>query len=770
MALLKNNKEIPRPAGSYLHKTNRNVYIIRPSSGQNSTKAPRITIGKMSDYDDNLMIPNTNFRDLFPDLYEKYYGESVKARPYQLNVGMYALILGIAYKSGLYDCLVDSFGPQYANAILDFAMYSNIEKSNVAMNFQQSMSENALFSDTAWSDSWWSAFFASKMTRNSRLKFLDLWINACKERGEADVWLSVDGSNDDCNAKDCDLAEHGHAKSRRPDTPLVAYITAVSARNGLPLTYFALNGGMIDSKAINDITSFLSGNSIDTNGFILDRSFCTSSTVSLMESLKYDYVLMLKSNTSSHKKMYFRFRDAIRMNVEHILPSGDGSTFGISSGEQMKIFSDSDSTAFIYLYYDAQNGTERAIKMNSKILDAREKLMQDIYDGKDVSVPEGLTDYLQIEIRDKKPVVVINPKSWQENIDAKGFGSIASNKESTPDTVNSIYHLRDYSEKGFAEKKTQLGSRVERVHSTESVENKLFVCFVAGIIRSYIMTACESLEFKTNTMIKEMDRIHVRRITNGPYATVHDESERQKKMLAYFKVNMADLDAIASDINNREKGSNSQTRILKSFEEARKNSKAQDGNDSGDRNDSGIEKPDQTSEDKGGMDTSGANVAKAKHAGGRPKGSKNKKTLEREAEAKKIGRPKGSRNKSTLSRYASSHRGRPKGSLNKKTLERMAQALEQSEPHETTQNQAANSENENKAPVNLASSVEKRKPGRPKGSKDKTTGSNRKGRKPGARNKKYQTMDERLRQLSDDYGRDRQGGRGHESGSEDSEP
>lgn len=81
-----------------------------------------------------------------------------------------------------------------------------------------------------------------------------------------------------------------------------------------------------------------------------------------------------------------------------------------------------------------------------------------------------------------------------------------------------------------------------------------------------------------------------------------------------------------------------------------------------------------------------------KRKAGRPKGSKNKKTLEKEAllenstenQSKQSGRgrPKGSKNKKTLEREAleasnkplAKKRGRPKGSRNKKTLEREAQA------------------------------------------------------------------------------------------------
>ena len=89
---------------------------------------------------------------------------------------------------------------------------------------------------------------------------------------------------------------------------------------------------------------------------------------------------------------------------------------------------------------------------------------------------------------------------------------------------------------------------------------------------------------------------------------------------------------------------------------------------------------------------------KPKRKPGRPKGSRNKKTIERErlaAEAvakgeipaeevkRKPGRPKGSKNKKTLEREARKRaqleqagqkrgRGRPKGSKNKRTLEREA--------------------------------------------------------------------------------------------------
>lgn len=64
------------------------------------------------------------------------------------------------------------------------------------------------------------------------------------------------------------------------------------------------------------------------------------------------------------------------------------------------------------------------------------------------------------------------------------------------------YKSRDVSEKLFRGDKSYLGNRNYRVHSTESVENKIFIEFVALIIRNKIYTS-----------LKDQMRMNKRRIT-----------------------------------------------------------------------------------------------------------------------------------------------------------------------------------------------------------------------------------------------------------------
>lgn len=224
-------------------------------------------------------------------------------------------------------------------------------------------------------------------------------------------------------------------------------------------------------------------------------------------------------------------------------------------------------------------------------------------------------------------------KVYQKALDSKGFCSIASSKEYGAERVDLLYHLRDASEKQFMIMKSQLGFDTTRVHSSESIENKFAVCFAASILRSEIMTACKKLDYDTNQMIREIDRIVLILMTDGCYSAIDNHTKRQKELLREFGIKPDYFKVFADDVNRRMVNPiNSQIHLLP--EEYMAASKKRRGRP--------PKKNKETTEN-----------VESKRSPGRPKGSKNKKTLEREAALDKSelytkrgpGRPKGSKNK-----------------------------------------------------------------------------------------------------------------------------
>ena len=69
-----------------------------------------------------------------------------------------------------------------------------------------------------------------------------------------------------------------------------------------------------------------------------------------------------------------------------------------------------------------------------------------------------------------------------------GYFVIITSKQMTAKDALELYKSRDGSEKLFRGDKSYLGNRCMRVHSSESVDAKIFIEFVALIIRNRIYT------------------------------------------------------------------------------------------------------------------------------------------------------------------------------------------------------------------------------------------------------------------------------------------
>ena len=398
---------------------------------------------------------------------------------------------------------------------------------------------------------------------------------------------------------------------------------------------------MVDSKAFQKMASFLGSSGVEIEGVILDRGFCSHDVIQMLEECKYPYVVMLKSDTHGHMQMMEEFASEIKWSVKHIV--GDDGKFGIAENRQ--IFGNYPQTAWINLYYDGANGTDRSIALIRKIRSAVHEAEENILNHKKPSVPRELTSYLSVKKKGRSWDVVYNYDAWQSALDGKGFFSIASSLNLGPEKVNQLYHLRDVSEKQYMIMKSQLGYDTTRVHTTEGIENKFAVCFIASIIRSEICRSCRKLGYDSNRMIREIDRVVLVLMTDGLYASVNNLSTRQKNLLSEYGVLPEHFKFFADNVNRRRLNPiNSQIHLLPSQGEPTPRRRG---------------RPPKRKLDEELIPT-------PKRGPGRPKGSKNKKTLEKEAgqqtteqlPKRKPGRPKGSKNK-PKSTAPKRGRGRP---------------------------------------------------------------------------------------------------------------
>ncbi len=533
--------EIPIPEEAHINHYDARVYLMNESTGK------RTVIGIATS--ESTMHPNDMYRKLFPEAWDAAFSKYNDPKGYEVCIGLYGLCLGASYSNGLYPVLQDVYGPKYANTIMDYAMYSILERRDVTQLFPERMRKEVLFTDEIPSDSMLSNIFTYRLTEEMHMGFREQWIRRCADLGCRKIWLCIDGSNNDCQMDGSSYAEPGEGKSHSGKT-VVGYIYAVAAETGEPVSYFVNPGGRVDAQAFQKIIHFVAGYGLEVEGVILDRGFCTVEVVRTLRGLGMDFVIMVPGDANGHRSVLDQCGETVFFNPEYLTDRKD--VYGISRESQ--IWKSHPDTGIINLYFSATRGCFCGGEFNLSVGDAKERAEEACAEGKRPSIPKKLRAFLDtVENTDGSYSVVCNYGAWKKALRDKGFFSILSSRDIGPKKASELYDLRIASETQYRTLKSQEGFDTTRVHTDAGMMSKYAICFAASILRHTIMSACLKNGLDTNDMIQKMDRIVLLLLDNQEYRFIRDMSLKARKLFESFSMNMDSFDEIARDYNRRKK-------------------------------------------------------------------------------------------------------------------------------------------------------------------------------------------------------------------------
>lgn len=142
--------------------------------------------------------------------------------------------------------------------------------------------------------------------------------------------------------------------------------------------------------------------------------------------------------------------------------------------------------------------------------------------------------------------------------DLSGYFCIITSEEMSAKEALDLYKSRDVSEKLFRGDKSYLGDKSLRVYGDSSAESKIFIEFIALIIRSRIYTCLKDtmkdLDKRPNYMtvpaaLKELDKIEMVRLTDNRYRLDHAVTAVQKTILKAFGMDANVIRHYAAEIS-----------------------------------------------------------------------------------------------------------------------------------------------------------------------------------------------------------------------------
>ena len=155
--------EIPIPEDAYINHSDARVYLM------DALTKKRTVIGVATS--ETTMHPNDMYRKLYPEIWDQVFSKFNDPKGYEVCVGMYGLCLGASCKNGLYQVLQDTYGPKYANVIMDYSMYSILDRRDVTQLFPERMRKEVIFSNELFSDATLSNIFTYRLTEEMHTEF-----------------------------------------------------------------------------------------------------------------------------------------------------------------------------------------------------------------------------------------------------------------------------------------------------------------------------------------------------------------------------------------------------------------------------------------------------------------------------------------------------------------------------------------------------------------------------------------------------------------------
>lgn len=492
----------------------------------------RTTIGHQCADSLTTMHPTTQYAQIFPSLWEKISAEKIK--PSIKKIGFFSACQAINSMNGIKDILDNVYGVNISNALMDYAAYSVIHRTDEASAFSYKMRNELLYSAEPASDSYYSRLFEEGMSKEQEILFRHNWALQCKEDGVDKVWLCIDGSNDDCQSKGVEIAEKGHAKSGK-NINIVSFTYAVTPE-GKPVTYDVYRGGLVDAKAMKTILDFLQECGIGIAGVILDRGYCNAAAIQYLINHKIAYVIMVKGQPEGYREMVAEYAEKIKMNVDYLIPN----TFLFGCQQPVQLFKNLNHQDYMTLFFDYRNGSERITALLKNIYMEMHRLEGCIRKGERPVVDSKYSEFLSVVGEGSCYHVEINAKGLQPSINEKGLYGIITSQEMSPEKVHNLYVSRNASEIQYRMVKSQLGYGKVRVQNTPGVHARFAVGFIASILRYEVEKASQKLNRNANQMICELEQLEAQKL-NGIYAYTHVENERIKSFFHLMQTNAEQL-------------------------------------------------------------------------------------------------------------------------------------------------------------------------------------------------------------------------------------
>lgn len=517
----------------------------------------RSIIGKLLSDNSERMFPNENYQKYFPNavLPEE---RSEAYRSCCLRIGSYVAIQKILQEYELPAMLKKRLGKD-SGLFLDLVSYMIVDEENAGQYYPDYAFCHPLFSEgmRIYSDVKISRLLNS-ITREQSIGFLDDW-NHRRDHKQR-IYISYDSTNKNCQAGDVDIVEFGKAKVDK-GLPIFNLGIAFDQTNRVPLFYEEYPGSITDVSQFRYMVDKVIEYDYKKIGFILDRGYFSKENIMYMDGNNYPFIIMVKGCkvlvSSIVEKNLHTFETDRDCSIRAYKVYGK-TVFG-------RLYEDDVRDRYFHIYFNPSRQAGEREKLE-QMLD-KYKLMFKKHEGMEACFGKPCEEFFTLKYDRKHRFLYAEEKKdvIKRALNLCGYFCIVTSEEMTAEEALIKYKGRDISEKLFRADKSYIDSKSMRVHSSEAVSAKIFVEFVALIVRNRLYNLLKEAIIRMESdpkymtvpaALRELEKIEMVQRSKGLYRLDHAITKKQKIILSSFGLDESIVRSKAVEIGRQLADSN----------------------------------------------------------------------------------------------------------------------------------------------------------------------------------------------------------------------
>ena len=512
----------------------------------------RVIIGKVSDSDPTLMFPNEKFQKFFP---QSLLPEELPfaRRGCCLKIGSYVIIKKVIEEYSLSSLLGKWFGED-AGLILDLIAYLIVDEENAGQYYPDYAFTHPLFTESMkiYSDAKVCGLLKS-MTQERCLGFLEDWNR--KKDHKSRIYISYDSTNKNSEAGDIEIVDFGKPKDDK-GLPVFNLSVAMDKTNKVPLFYEEYPGSINDISELSFMVDKVSAYHYKKIGFILDRGYFCKDNLKYIDEHGYSFIIMRRGCRDLVSSLVLQNRGSFESSRDAVI--SPYHEYGITL--KGRLYEGDAKERYFHLYYNPVRQAAEREKLEREIDFCRRFLDKSL--NTNTQFTKTCQEYFNLHYDSEGLFTGADEKTEviERSLKLCGYFCIITSESMTASEALVLYKGRDISEKLFRADKSFIGARSERVQSSQSMSSKLFIEFIALIVRNRIYNLLKEQMLRMVTThqkyltvpaaIRELEKIEmVRRTHESGYLLDHAVTRTQKIILNSFGLNEEDVRTSAVEIN-----------------------------------------------------------------------------------------------------------------------------------------------------------------------------------------------------------------------------